>query len=382
MRAIQISLTIILSALSLVSVAKPLPGVTVFPQVGLISYSGSSDIEIDPNYGLGVGYQFSNPWAVELTYLKGSSSLADANSTSVDAYLWHLNGLYHFTRSEKIRPYFTFGLGESNINIDAVLENTEKQINAGLGVKWQAWKNTDLRTEFKLYESEADNVIRSTFNIGIHHVISNASSSSKRKISQLATLNSDSDADGISNSNDQCPNSPSGQSVNKVGCFSDKDKDKDKDKDGVADAKDKCPGTTNRANVIDTQGCYVNTRNSVALNVLFNFDFDSFATKPEHTEEVNKIVKFAKKHSGASIELSGHTDSVGTATYNLALSKARVAAVAKLVEMNTRIPRGRINKNSYGEMKPMAENDTFANRRANRRVEGTVTGVSETPKQK
>ena len=55
MRATQISFTIILSALSLATFAEPAPGVTVFPQVGLISYSGTSNIEIDPDYGLGVG---------------------------------------------------------------------------------------------------------------------------------------------------------------------------------------------------------------------------------------------------------------------------------------------------------------------------------------
>ena len=108
MRATQISFTIILSALSLATFAEPAPGVTVFPQVGLISYSGTSNIEIDPDYGLGVGvgvgYQFSNPWAVELTYLKGSSSLGDSSNTSVDTYLWHLNGLYHFSNSNKLRP--------------------------------------------------------------------------------------------------------------------------------------------------------------------------------------------------------------------------------------------------------------------------------------
>ena len=159
MRAIQISFTIILSALSLVTFAEPPSGVTVFPQVGLISYSGTSNIEIDPDYGLGVGYQFSNPWAVELTYLKGSSSLDDSSNTSVDTYLWHLNGLYHFSNSNKLRPYFTFGLGESNVNIDAISKGTEKQINGGIGAKWQGWKNTDFRAEFKLYESEADNAI-------------------------------------------------------------------------------------------------------------------------------------------------------------------------------------------------------------------------------
>jgi OOP family OmpA-OmpF porin len=377
MRATQISFTIILSALSLATFAEPAPGVTVFPQVGLISYSGTSNIEIDPDYGLGVGYQFFNPWAVELTYLKGSSSLGDSSNTSVDTYLWHLNGLYHFSNSNKLRPYFTFGLGESNVNIDAISKGTEKQINGGIGAKWQGWKNTDFRAEFKLYESEADNAIQSTFNIGIHHVITNASKSASTKPARLSSFDApDSDNDGVVNGRDQCPNSPPRQSVNKVGCFA------DQDQDGVADAKDRCPDTTNQANAVNAQGCYVTTRDSVQINVLFNFDFDSSATKPKHVDSVKKIVSFAKEHSDASIELSGHTDSIGPSDYNLALSKARVAAVAKLVEMNTRIPAEKIKRQGFGETKPVKGNDTSANRQANRRVEGTVTAVRTKAKKK
>ena len=61
MRSIQITLTIILSALALTSFAYHSPGVTVFPQVGITTYSGASEIGVGPNYGLGVGYQFTSP---------------------------------------------------------------------------------------------------------------------------------------------------------------------------------------------------------------------------------------------------------------------------------------------------------------------------------
>ncbi len=379
MRSIQLCSALTLLVLSQLSFANHSKGVTVFPQVGVISYSGSSNIEIDPDYGLGVGYQFSTPWAVELTYLKGSSTLDDANNTDVDAYLWHLNGLYHLNNSSKFRPYFTFGLGESNVNIEDDSRGTEKQINGGIGAKWQGWKNTDFRAEFKLYESETDNAIQSTFNIGIHHVITNAAKSASSKTSRLSSFDaSDSDNDGVINGRDQCPNSPSGQTVNKIGCQT----SQDNDNDGVANAKDNCPNTTNRSNVIDASGCYVTVRKPVELNVLFRFDFDSYVVKSEHADEVKKIVSFAKKHSGTSIELSGHTDSVGSSAYNQALSQARVAAVAKLVEMNTRIPKSKISKRSFGEAKPIRGNDNFANRRANRRVQGTVKAVTQTPKKK
>ena len=205
---------------------------------------------------------------------------------------------------------------------------------------------------------------------------------SKPTISPRPERSNDNDGDGVDSGSDQCPNSSVGQIVNKIGCLAKQDSNPDRDNDRVIDAKDKYLNTTNRRNVIDTNGGYVKVRKPVELSVLFHFDFDSYATKPEHTNDVKKIVNFAKKHSDTSIELSGHTDSVGSTSYNQAPSQARVAAVAKLVEMNTRIHKSKISKKSFGESKPKRENDNFANPRANRRVEGPVKTVTQTPKKK
>jgi len=205
---------------------------------------------------------------------------------------------------------------------------------------------------------------------------------SKPTISPRPERSNDNDGDGVDSGSDQCPNSPVGQIVNKIGCLAKQDSNPDRDNDRVIDAKDKYLNTTNRRNVIDTNGGYVKMRKPVELSVLLQFDFDSYATTPEHTNEVKKIVNFAKKHSDTSIELSGHTDSVGSTSYNQAPSQARVAAVVKLVEMNTRIPKSKISKKSFGESKPKRENDNFANPRANRRVEGPVKTVTQTPKKK
>tara|TARA_B110000444_G_scaffold240120_1_gene255193 strand:- start:42 stop:674 length:633 start_codon:yes stop_codon:yes gene_type:complete len=205
---------------------------------------------------------------------------------------------------------------------------------------------------------------------------------SKPTISPRPERSNDNDGDGVDSGSDQCPNSPVGQIVNKIGCLAKQDSNPDRDNDRVIDAKDKYLNTTNRRNVIDTNGGYVKVRKPVELSVLLQFDFDSYATTPEHTNEVKKIVNFAKKHSDTSIELSGHTDSVGSTSYNQAPSQARVAAVVKLVEMNTRIPKSKISKKSFGESKPKRENDNFANPRANRRIEGPVKTLTQAPKKK
>ena len=61
----------------------------------------------------------------------------------------------------------------------------------------------------------------------------------------------DDDEDGIKNNADACPNTPEGESVDSFGCS---DTEKDGDQDGVADAYDQCPSTTLNA-AVDNAGC-------------------------------------------------------------------------------------------------------------------------------
>jgi OOP family OmpA-OmpF porin len=132
MRSIQLFLLMTLTMLSQFSIANHSPGATIFPQIGVTNYSGSSNIDTDFSYGIGLGYQFDNPRAIEYTYLKGSSSFSDQNNTAIDSYIWHINGLHHAFESKQIRPYLTFGLGETNVNVRNDFRYAEKQINFGL----------------------------------------------------------------------------------------------------------------------------------------------------------------------------------------------------------------------------------------------------------
>lgn len=61
----------------------------------------------------------------------------------------------------------------------------------------------------------------------------------------------DSDGDGVPDDNDQCPDTPSGESVGSDGCS---DSQKDTDSDGVTDDVDLCPDTSAGATV-DSDGC-------------------------------------------------------------------------------------------------------------------------------
>jgi outer membrane protein OmpA-like peptidoglycan-associated protein len=106
---------------------------------------------------------------------------------------------------------------------------------------------------------------------------------------------------------------------------------------------------------------------SVRINNIF-FDFNKSELKPESYLELDRLFNFLKDNSDIKVEISGHTDNVGTDEYNMNLSQARANTVKDyLVEKG--IESIRIISKGYGESKPVSTNDTEEGRQLNRRVE-------------
>jgi outer membrane protein OmpA-like peptidoglycan-associated protein len=76
------------------------------------------------------------------------------------------------------------------------------------------------------------------------------------------------------------------------------------------------------------------------------------------------------------IEVAGHTDSVGSDTYNQQLSERRANGVAAYLSGHG-VDRTRIVTIGAGELHPVATNDTDEGRAQNRRVEITIVPVTQ-----
>jgi OOP family OmpA-OmpF porin len=95
------------------------------------------------------------------------------------------------------------------------------------------------------------------------------------------------------------------------------------------------------------------------------FAFDSSALTRESSPVLDEVAKLINQ---SSVEISGHTCSVGTEEYNQRLSERRAAAVkAYLVQKG--IPASKITARGYGESQPKFDNSTEEGRRLNRRAE-------------
>jgi outer membrane protein OmpA-like peptidoglycan-associated protein len=109
---------------------------------------------------------------------------------------------------------------------------------------------------------------------------------------------------------------------------------------------------------------------TVKLNNIF-FDFATATLKDESIPELNRLVLFLKTNPSIRMELAGHTDSVGTDSFNTELSQKRAeAVVAFLLKEGIMAPR--LVAKGYGESRPVSSNVSEEGRQKNRRVEFTI----------
>ncbi len=112
------------------------------------------------------------------------------------------------------------------------------------------------------------------------------------------------------------------------------------------------------------------------ITVLHNifFDTDKYDLKDESLAELNKLVDFLMNNPDVNIEISGHTDNVGTSEHNIELSNNRAKAVYDFLIENNINPI-RISYKGYGETKPIDTNSTKKGRAKNRRTEFKITKI-------
>jgi outer membrane protein OmpA-like peptidoglycan-associated protein/tetratricopeptide (TPR) repeat protein len=104
--------------------------------------------------------------------------------------------------------------------------------------------------------------------------------------------------------------------------------------------------------------------------VLYNIFYEtaSYTLKDESKYELDKVVKFLNSNPSVNIEISGHTDNVGTEAYNLQLSENRAKSVVKYLTEHG-INSGRLTSKGYGFSVPIEKNESEEGRAKNRRTE-------------
>jgi outer membrane protein OmpA-like peptidoglycan-associated protein len=142
----------------------------------------------------------------------------------------------------------------------------------------------------------------------------------------------------------------------------------DGDNDGVCDSDDQCPNTPAGASV-DELGC------DCAASMQLQFAFASAELTAGDVEQLDKLATVMANPKVSSIggSIEGHTDSVGSEAYNMGLSQRRAESVATHLQSKGVELGNAWTVTGFGESQPIASNDTAEGRAQNRRVVVTRT---------
>ena len=105
------------------------------------------------------------------------------------------------------------------------------------------------------------------------------------------------------------------------------------------------------------------------------FAVDSTAISPSFQSALDKVAQSMVQYPNSLVDVYGHTDSTGSAAYNLDLSKRRADSVARYL-ISRGVSSARIQTQGMGEDYPVADNTTPEGRSINRRVEIKITPVT------
>ena len=346
--------------------------VELSPFVGYNFYDNQHNIKDRPVFGGRIGYNFTENFGLEATGEFAKTRVDDKNkpwteqgqftgSDDVKIISYHLDLVYHFLPEEKLNPFVTAGYGASHYNPEINSKNM-RLMNVGVGAKYWVAENIALRVDLSDKVTFDEHLHNLSATAGVVFAFGGASTAEAAPVPRPV----DSDQDGVFDSSDKCPNTPTGVAVDKDGC------PLDADKDGVPDYRDKCPNTPAGVTV-DKDGCpkkiiilasepkveekvKVVAKEPVEVVVLafedIHFDFNQSTLTPEAKVLLKKNLQLLQENPKAHIRIAGYTSASGTDEYNQSLSERRANAVNEFLISEGVVKSGRLSTIGYGETEP------------------------------
>ena len=298
-------------------------------------------------WGGSLGKHLSEKWSAQITGYTGNY---DNNGEKKPEWSWpasfdgsisgaSLDLMRVFARDGKVSPYVLGGIGYQSDNYDGLEREDNLTLAVGAGVMWDLMRSKDGSRSIQLRPE-----VRGRWDL-------QSGGSLFDTLAQVGVAFGWGPPRPAPAAEEPPPPPPPPPEPAK--CV-------DSDGDGVCDEADKCPGTP-AGTTVDKYGCPC----SQELKVLF--DFDSAELRPESITELERVVTFMNDVSIATVLVEGHTDSVGSEAYNLALSDRRAKAVFDYLTSRGVDP-ARLKSVGKGEAEPIASNDTAEGRQQNRRV--------------
>ena len=351
------------------------------PMVGFQVFDGGLDLDDSEAFGLSLGYNINRNWAMEIDVRTAPTSANVRHGQDVDVVTGTLNALYHVSPEKDFVPYLAAGAGFLQYKADDDGDDNDLVANLGGGFKYALGRNVDLRFDARyLLDFRVDGDLNADDDSKVRHQLSTmvglnfqfgdsspapTAAPIEPTVTKTATVATpapvDSDADGVLDPADKCPDTAPGVRVDGRGCPA------DSDGDGVADFRDACLDTPKGAKV-DDKGCPFVVKPVQTMNLRLVYATNKDQVTPFHYRELDRAAAFIKQYPGHDIVIEGHTDSKGDDEFNLKLSQRRAENVRMALIEKYGVEATRITAQGFGESRPVAANETADGREQNRRV--------------
>ena len=106
------------------------------------------------------------------------------------------------------------------------------------------------------------------------------------------------------------------------------------------------------------------------------FEFNRAEISPGFTPTLQQVAAVLRDYPQTTVDVFGHTDSVGSDAYNMQLSQGRANNVAGIFSRNG-IQQARLYTRAFGESTPIDSNETDYGRARNRRVEVFISALCQ-----
>jgi len=311
----------------------------IAPGVNYIISDGARNADDDLGFRLGIGKQLNKKWDIEASLVMDKLDFSNGGN-NYDQKGLIVDGLYFLNRNANFKPYLIMGAGLLQTEVGST-SNTNLALNVGFGMEKRVTNSgIALRGDIRYRLDNDDNSVagESRFGdwiVGLSVKVPFGGKASK-PVAAVAVA-----AVAV---------------VAKPKAVA-----TDSDADGVIDSKDKCPNSVKNASV-DSSGCEVIILRGV------NFETNSAKITSASTPILDAAAVTLLQRGDIKVEVAGHTDSQGAAAYNQSLSAARANAVRKYL-VNKGVDAGNLSARGYGSSVSIADNNTSFGRAANRRVE-------------
>jgi OmpA-OmpF porin, OOP family len=316
----------------------------------MLQYSLLDDKRIskdDFGFQGGLGYNFAPNFALELSYSTGSfkvKGFAGSSGPSEQLRATSLDVLYKFLPNSIFRPFILTGVGELQDRLGANLDNNHSWMaEAGVGVltgigSQSGSTRLQLRTEAK-YRREfiqtnayiPNNPGDVVFGVGLQLSFGNPTRPAPVVAAAPPPEQAPIPREVVAPPPEPC-HAPAGFQVD--------------------------------------ANCHIIDQTVVVRAVDFEFNSTQLTAPAQHT--LDEVAAALLTQPELHIEVQGHTDSIGTDSYNLGLSQRRADAV-KAYLVNRGLSASSLTAKGFGKAKPIAGNDTAEGRAQNRRVAFEVT---------